>query len=78
MVVDANVVEDDVRVTGIVGLVDIEDKVEETVVVLGAVELVVRSVGLKCGLVYSLSFENLFIRLAMGSLKERLVNPRPS
>lgn len=78
MVVDADVVEDDVRVTGIVGLVDIEDKVEKTVVVLGAVELVVRSVGLKCGLVYSLSFENLFIRLAMGSLKERLVNPRPS
>lgn len=73
--VDAGVVEDDVRVRRVVALV--EDKVEE-VVVGGVVELVARSVGLKCGLVYSLSFENLFIRLAMGSLKERLVNPRPS
>lgn len=74
MVDAAGVVEDDTRVPKVVALVDVE-----VVVVLEAVELVVvRSVGLKCGLVYSLSFGNLFNRLAMGSLKERLVNPRPS
>jgi hypothetical protein len=73
VVVEGDDVENDVCVPK-VALVGIE----ETVVVLEMVELVVRSVGLKCGLVYSLSFENLFNLLAMGSLKARLVNPRPS
>lgn len=72
---DTGVVKDDLCVSEVVVLVDVEDKIEEGVFVLeGIVELVVRSVGLKCGLVYSLNFVN-FIRLMMGSLKERLVNP---
>ena len=75
--VNEGVIEDDVYVTKVVALVDVEDKVAEVVIVFGMVELVVRSVSLKCGLVYSLSFENLVTCLTMGSLKERLVNPRP-
>jgi len=69
------VTEVDSHVLEVVALVDVEAEVEEEVV-LETVELVDCSVGLKCGLVYSLNFGNLFNRLAMGSLKERLINAR--
>ena len=48
------------------------------VVVVVEVEVVVFSVGRKCGLVYSLNFGNLFSRFATLSLKDLLVKLRPS
>lgn len=52
--------------------------VDEVVVIVVELGVLVFSVGLKCGRVYSLNFGNLFRRFAEFSLKDLLVNPRPS